>query len=131
MLSRKPYLLRAIHEWICDNGMTPHVLVDCEQPGVEVPAEVIRDGRVVLNISPMAAHRLSMTNQGIDFSARFNGHERHIRFPPRAVLAIYARENGQGLMFSEADDGDEPPPDNPPVDPSSGSGGRPKLSVVK
>lgn len=132
MISRKPYLVRALHEWICDNGMTPHLLVDCTQPGVQVPSEVIRDGQVVLNVAPMAVHRLSLANDLIAFSARFNGQERHVSFPPRAVLAIYARENGQGLMFTSADEGDDPPPLGPaPAEPSGGSGGRARLSVVK
>lgn len=132
MISRKPYLVRALHEWICDNGMTPHLLVDCTQAGVQVPSEVVRDGQVVLNVAPMAVHRLSLANDFIAFSARFNGQERHVSFPPRAVLAIYARENGQGLMFTSADEGDDPPPPGPaPAEPSGGSGGRARLSVVK
>jgi stringent starvation protein B len=131
MRSRKPYLLRAIHEWICDSGMTPHALVDCNQPGVQVPAEVIKDGQVVLNLSPMAVHNLILTNEFVEFSARFGGQVRQVNFPPTAVLAIYAKENGQGLMFGEADDGDDPPPEQPSPDASKGSGARPRLSVVK
>jgi stringent starvation protein B len=132
MISRKPYLVRALHEWICDNGMTPHLLVDCTQAGVQVPSEVVRDGQVVLNVAPMAVHRLSLANDLIAFSARFNGQERLVSFPPRAVLGIYARENGQGVMFTSADEGDDPPPPGPaPAEPSGGSGGRARLSVVK
>ncbi|HXF08659.1 MAG TPA: ClpXP protease specificity-enhancing factor [Candidatus Acidoferrales bacterium] len=132
MISRKPYLVRALYEWICDNGMTPHLLVDCTQAGVLVPSEVVRDGQVVLNIAPMAVHRLSLANDLIAFSARFNGQERHVSFPPRAVLAIYARENGEGLMFTAADDGEDPPPSgSAPGEPSSGSKSRARLSVVK
>ena len=132
MISRKPYLVRALHEWICDSGMTPHLLVDCTQAGVEVPSEVIRDGQVVLNVAPMAVHHLRLANDLIAFSARFNGQERHIRFPPRAVLAIYARENGQGLMFTATDEGDDAPPSDPaPTEPSGGAGPRARLSVVK
>lgn len=80
MISRKPYLVRALHEWICDNGMTPHLLVDCTQAGVQVPSEVVRDGQVVLNVAPMAVHRLSLANDLIAFSARFNGQERLVSF---------------------------------------------------
>jgi len=131
MRSRKPYFLRALHEWICDCGMTPYVLVDCTRTGVQVPAEVIKDGQVVLNLSPMAVHNLSLANDWIAFSARFGGQVRQVGFPPTAALAIYAKENGQGLMFGEADDGDDPPPEQPPSDPAKGSGARPRLSVVK
>jgi stringent starvation protein B len=131
MRSRKPYLLRAIHEWICDSGMTPHVLVDCNRAGVQVPPEVIKDGQVVLNLSPMAVHNLTLTHELVGFSARFGGQVRQVSFPPTAALAIYAKENGQGLMFGEADDGDDPPPEPSPVDASKGGGARPRLSVVK
>lgn len=128
MRSRKPYLLRAIHEWICDSGMTPHALIDCNQSGVQVPSEVIKEGRVVLNLSPMAVHDLSLSNDWVTFSARFGGQVRQVSFPPAAVLAIYAKENGQGLMFGAEEDGDEPSPP-PPTDGSKGT--RPRLSVVK
>lgn len=95
----RPYLARAIYEWICDNNLTPYLLVDATQPNTLVPEQFIQDGQIVLNIVPHAVHQLHMSNDAITFSARFGGVSRDIYVPLYAVLGIYARENGQGLFF--------------------------------
>jgi len=95
----RPYLARAIYEWICDNNLTPYLLVDATQPNTMVPEQFIQDGQIVLNIIPHAVHKLHMSNEAITFSARFGGVSRDIYVPLNAVVGIYARENGQGLFF--------------------------------
>ena len=95
----RPYLARAIYEWICDNNLTPHLLVDAIQPNTLVPEQFIQDGQIVLNIAPHAVHKLNMSNEAITFSARFGGVSRDIYVPLNAVMGIYARENSQGLFF--------------------------------
>lgn len=113
MTPSKPYLLRALYEWILDNDFTPHVIADAGFADVEVPPQAVQDGRVVLNVSPTATRNLVMENDAISFQARFNGVSREIWMPMSAVLAIYARENGQGMMFADGDD-DPSGPDGPP-----------------
>lgn len=112
MTSHRPYLLRALYEWIADNGMTPHVLVDATMPGVQVPAHVVKDGRVVLNIADRAVAKLEMDNASVRFTARFGGVSQTVRVPISAVLAIYARETGQGMALPE-DIGGTLPEDDP------------------
>jgi len=99
MTSYRPYLMRALYEWIADNDMTPHILVDAGVAGVRVPRHVIADGRVVLNIAERAVVRLQMDNERISFSARFGGASHQVIVPIDAVLAIYARETGQGMAL--------------------------------
>jgi len=99
MTSSRPYLIRALYEWIVDNGMTPYVLVDATHPGVLVPESAIQEGKVTLNISIQAVQTLDLGNDAVSFSARFNGVARPITLPIQAVTAVYARENGQGMMF--------------------------------
>lgn len=99
MTSNRPYLIRAYYEWIVDNNLTPHLVVDATQPGVVVPVEHIKDGQIVLNISPTACGNLQLGSIDIEFDARFSGVPRHILIPCSTVLAIYARENGAGTMF--------------------------------
>ena len=129
MTSHRPYLLRALYEWISDNGMTPHLLVDATRPGVQVPPHAVQDGRVVLNIADRAVAGLEMDNEQISFSARFGGVSQGVRVPVGAVLAIYARENGQGMALPDdpaADsgmDGEDAPAHAAPS-------GRPGLSAV-
>ena len=125
MTSNRPYLLRALYEWITDNGLTPHVLVDAEIEGVDVPEHVIQKGKVVLNIATGATENLLLDNETICFKARFSGKPYLINVPMEAVIAIYARENGQGMMFAQED---SPPP---PVDGSDNPLPRSHLSVVK
>ena len=127
-LSRRPYLLRAMHEWISDSGHTPHVIVDALQAGVEVPAAYVKDGKIVLNLSTSATQRLQMRNDGVQFDARFAGVVHHIRVPMPAILGVYARETGEGMIFSESEH-DEPAPDTPP--PAEPPRRRAKLTVVK
>jgi stringent starvation protein B len=131
--SRRPYLLRAMHEWITDNRQTPHVVVDATVPGVVVPVQHVRDGKIVLNVDYGATAQLFIKNDGISFSARFGGVPFQVYLPVPAVLGIYARETGQGMIFSDEDAG--PPPADPtpsPVDTSSvAESRRAKFTVVK
>jgi len=124
MISNRPYLIRAINEWLLDSQCTPHLLVNAEAPGVDVPQEHIQEGKIVLNIGPQAVEGLRINNKEVTFLARFSGVSRLISFPVSAVLAIYAKENGRGMMFNEAD---EPEPDDSGPSPTS----RPSLKVVK
>lgn len=101
MTSHRPYLLRALYEWIADNGMTPHVLVDATHGGVRVPPHTVKDGRVVLNIADRAVAKLEMDNDSIRFTARFGGVSQPVVVPIAAVLAIYARETGQGMALPD------------------------------
>jgi len=113
MTSNRPYLLRALHEWIIDNDMTPHILVDASAQGVDVPEQVIQNGKVILNTSPGAVQGLELGNDWILMSARFSGNAYQIMVPVSAVIAVYARENGQGMMFAEDTDKLDPtPPDS-------------------
>ena len=138
MTSSRPYLIRALHEWVVDNGLTPHILVNAEMEGVSVPHQFIEDGKIVLNISPSSVVGLELGNEYISFNARFSGSATDIFLPVTAVIALYARENGQGMVFGEDD---TPPPegggddDNTPSPEGGGSdeskSERPKLRVVK
>lgn len=101
MTSHRPYLLRALYEWIADNGMTPHLLVDATRPSVQVPTHAVKDGKVVLNVAGRAVSHLEMSNDVISFSARFGGVSHAVSVPISAVLAIYARETGQGMALPE------------------------------
>ncbi len=102
MTSNRPYLLRAVHAWICDNGLTPHIVADAGCPGLQVPPQAINEGRVVLNLAPRAVAHLEMGNDAITFVARFAGASHAVSVPIAAVQAIYARENGQGMLLAEA-----------------------------
>ncbi len=131
MTSSRPYLVRAMYQWIADNGKTPHLLVDASVDGVQVPAEHVQNDKIILNIAPMAISSLVLGDEEITFSARFSGQSQGIYVPIEAVLAVYAKENGQGMMFSEddgaissSDDDHDPKPD--PDKPK-----RPNLRVVK
>jgi len=110
MTSYRPYLMRALYEWIADNDMTPHILVDAGVAGVRVPKHTIADGRVVLNIAERAVARLQMDNEHISFSARFGGASHQVIVPMDAVLAIYARETGQGMALPADTASPQPPP---------------------
>jgi stringent starvation protein B len=137
MKSSRPYLVRALYEWIVDNDCTPHLLVNAEFAGVQVPSGFASDGQIVLNVSPSAVRHLHMDNDAVSFEGRFGGVPQSLYIPSAAVLAIYARENGQGMVFevesSLGEDGeleepdDQGPPDGEPPRPS----GRPSLKVVK
>ena len=95
----RPYLARAIYEWICDNQLTPHLLVDATQKNTIVPVQFVKDGQIVLNAAPHAVHQFHMDNEVITFSARFGGVSQNLYIPFSALMGIYARENGQGLFF--------------------------------
>lgn len=132
MNSSRPYLVRAIYEWLNDNQLTPYVLIDAARPGVTVPTAHVKDGRIVLNIAPGAVKDLFIHNESLSFSARFGGVPMQVMAPMAAVLAIYSRENGQGMFF----DGDEdfPPGDDggdTPTPPEPEAPKRPSLRVVK
>jgi len=106
MRSSRPYLLRAIYEWLTDDNLTPYIVVDAMVPHVRVPERFIEDGKIVLNIAPHAVHQLHMGNDAVQFSARFAGLVFHIYLPIQAITAIYAVENGHGMVFSEENEGD-------------------------
>ena len=125
--SRRPYLVRAMHEWMTDNGQTPHLVVDAGVAGTEVPKSFVRDGRITLNVGWQATQGLKLGNEWIEFSARFGGVPQNVRVPVAAVLGIYARETGQGMLFQDESDATPPPVSPSPDD----SGSRPKLRVVK
>lgn len=129
MTPSRPYLIRAINEWILDNSLTPYLLVDAQVPEVDVPERYVDNGKIVLNINPRAINGLEISNQEITFSARFGGTPVSIYIPVSAVLAIYAQENGRGMMFNEEEDEPEPPGTGP--EPGSGKSSRPALKVVK
>jgi stringent starvation protein B len=122
-----------MHEWMLDNGFTPHLVVDAKREGVHVPEAHVKDGKIVLNVSPSATRALSLGNEVVTFEARFGGVSQQLAIPISAVLGIYARETGQGMIFGEDDapaaspaDGDDPPPSPPPT-----GGKRAKLKVIK
>ncbi len=147
--SQRPYLLRAIHEWMIDNDLTPHVVVDAAADGVRAPEGYADDGKLILNISYSATHALSLGNDAICFEARFSGVPHHVTLPIDSVLGIYARETGQGMAFAAGESPPEPDgPDSPggpdrPIgfdrpdaggdkpDKPPGGGDRPALKVVK
>jgi stringent starvation protein B len=118
-ISRRPYLLRAMHEWIIDSAHTPHVIVDALRPGVEVPVAYVKDGKIVLNLSTGATQRLQLKNDWIEFDARFAGVVHHVRVPMYAVLGVYSRETGEGMVFSEIENEPTPPEPPPPADKSA------------
>lgn len=136
MTSTRPYLIRAFYDWIVDNGCTPHIVVNTSITGVEVPVEYIENEQIVLNIATSAVQGLALGDKAIEFRARFGGQVRRIWAPVTSVLAIYARENGRGMVFAEEEESEEPP--TPPASSDSDeksdnkkSNGRSHLRVVK
>lgn len=130
MTPSRPYILRAIYEWLVDNQLTPYLMVDALQPFVQVPEQFIEEGQIVLNISPKAVAKLSLSNEAVQFNASFSGVPQHIYVPIAAVKAIYAFENGRGMIFSEEeeDDGGDYPPEGDNSPPKKGP---PNLKIVK
>jgi len=131
MTSSRPYIIRALYEWILDNNCTPHILVSAVHPGVQIPAGFAKNGQITLNLSPSAVRHLHVDNEGLSFEGRFAGVACHLYIPVSAVLAIYAREDGQGMAFNQEPDlapgnGEDPPPSKPPR-----PKGKPNLRVVK
>lgn len=137
MTSSRPYLLRAFYEWIVDNSCTPYIVVNAEFDSVEVPEEYVENGRIVLNVSPGAVRSLLIANDHLEFNARFNGVPYDVYAPIRAITAVYAKENGRGMVFKDEDEDDEPPPADENGTNSEGSKGdggkkgRPNLTIVK
>lgn len=149
MTPNQPYLLRAFYDWICDNQMTPYIVVDATNELVDVPQEFVKDGQIVLNVSPSACANFNMDLEFLSFQARFGGQPRNISIPCLAIMAIYARENGAGTVFAvEEDMAPAPEPQAPQVsEPSKPSGdvtdadadsapvppkkGKPNLKVIK
>ncbi len=142
MTSNRPYLIRAFYEWIIDNDCTPYVVVDAYYPGVSVPQEYVSDGQIVLNVAPRAITELEMNNQAISFNTRFGGVPTSIYLPVNSLMGIYARENGQGMVFQEEPRSAEPqhPPvgvvenrtdPEKPVPPSGGDKKKPSLKIIK
>lgn len=139
MTSSRPYLLRAFYEWIVDNSFTPYIVINAEFPDVQVPQEFIEEGRIVLNISPFAIRDFHVDNTYVSFNARFSGVPHDIYAPIKSVTAVYAKENGRGMVFKDDDeDDDDPPPKGSSNEGSSkgsksdkGDGKKPKLTVVK
>ena len=129
VLPKRPFLLRAMHQWITECGHTPHVIVDAARDGTDVPRSYVKDGKIVLNLSEGATQRLRLGNDDIEFEARFAGVTHRVRFPVSAVLGVYARETGEGMVFSEQDLGPQPPTQPPQSD--EGGSRRPQLKVVK
>ena len=129
MSSRRPYMIRAIYEWIVDNDFTPHIFVDAQANGVYVPQQYVnKDGHIVLNVAPRSVINLEIGNKAISFNTRFGGVPTDIYVPCFAVMGIYARENGQGMMF-EHEPQPEPDPDSP--DDGKVKERRASLKVVK
>ncbi len=152
LTARRPYILRALYDWLLDNNLTPHLVVDATLPGVQVPLEFVSDGQIVLNIAPQAIGNLSLGDDEVRFNARFSGRPHVVIVPMYAAMAIYARENGAGTMFEpepaydgvialaasdesmtesetilDLESDDDPSPDDEPPRPQ----GRPSLRLVK
>ena len=128
MTPSRPYLFRAINEWLLDNGMTPYILVDVTVENTYVPQHFVQNDEIILNISPSSVQNLAIDNAGIAFNARFRGQPFDIYVPMQAVQSIYAKENGQGTVFAE-EDGFPVPDDDP--EPPKPQKKRPQLRVVK
>ena len=126
MTPSRPYLIRALYEWILENECTPYIMVNAFEDGVEVPQEHVKDGQIILNISPNAVQNLSIRNEAIDFDGRFGGIPKKVYVPVGAVTVIYAKENGQGMVFDGEGDIPTPPLPSGPDDPEVKPGGRRK-----
>jgi stringent starvation protein B len=116
MSSSRPYLIRALYEWLADNSLTPYIAVDATIEGVMVPTQHVHDGQIVLGVAMSAVRDLDISNEAVTFSARFGGVPQHVYVPVMAVMAIYASENAQGMAFGQEPDvsDPEPEPDGPP-----------------
>lgn len=129
MTSKKPYLIRACYDWIVDNDLTPYLLINANYPGLDIPRQHVNDGRILLNISPNACRGLHLENDKILFTARFSGMATQIVVVPAAVLAIYAKENGEGMEFPEEEHDGTLPPN--PSGPEKQVRSKPSLKLVK
>jgi stringent starvation protein B len=131
MNSSRPYLLRALYEWIVDNGCTPHIIVDATIDRVDVPSQYVKDGQIVLNLSPSAVIELQLGDDSVSFNGRFGGRPTDVFIPIAAVLGVYARENGQGMAFEPEEDMDPEPEDGGTAPTPLRRAGKPSLKVVK
>lgn len=131
MTSSRPYLLRALYEWILDNHCTPYVVVNANREDVQVPRSFVKDGQIVLNIAPTAVVGLKIDNEALEFNARFSGVAMQVFAPISAVLGIYARENGRGMIFDTEETAPEPPPNEPDNSAKEKKPGKPGLKIVK
>ncbi|WP_290654862.1 ClpXP protease specificity-enhancing factor [Idiomarina sp.] len=139
MTPKRPYLLRALYDWIVDNQLTPHLVVDATIVGTKVPQQFVKDGQITLNISPSAVVGLQLLDDAIRFNARFSGQPMEVIVPMTAALALFARENGAGAMFEAEPQLDKMPVDETPEESSGGTGQseektkskRPNLKVIK
>ncbi len=132
MTSSRPYLIRALYEWIVDNEFTPHIAVDAHASNVQVPQQYVnKDGQIVLNVAPHAVIGLELGNKAVSFNARFGGIPTDIYVPCHAILGIYARENGQGMMFEREAEPDPEPPKAKVKKQKSSAEARPSLRIVK
>ncbi|PHR63377.1 MAG: ClpXP protease specificity-enhancing factor [Idiomarina sp.] len=121
MTPRRPYLVRAMYEWLLDNQLTPHLAVDADYPGCQVPWQFVQDGQIILNISPTAVTNFTADNNTVQFNARFSGSPHRVIVPMGAILAMYARENGAGTMFEPEPDYDNPSAITPVSEPTAES----------
>ena len=135
MHSNRPYLVKALFDWIVDNQCTPYIVVDAFFEGVSVPRDFVKDGQIVLNIAPRSVSNFSMSNEAVSFSTRFSGVPVDLYLPTMSIMGIYAQENGRGMMFEPDDD---PPPNSPKIvqsegssEPTPGKSSKPSLRVVK
>lgn len=128
MTSHRPYLIRALNEWILENNCTPYILVNAYEGGVQVPQDFVKDGQIVLNISPAAVQGLLISNVGIEFNGRFRGIPTRVYVPTAAVLGIYAKENGQGMIFEP--EAPVPVPDPPGATARDSSAGAPVATAA-
>jgi len=133
MTPNRPYLIRAFYQWIIDNDLTPHIIVDAHYEGVDVPSQFIDDGRIIFNVSPSATPDLELENEWVYFNARFSGKPTYVAFPVAAVLGIFAKENNQGMLFpAEADE--KPTKESADKDdakPAKGTAKKPSLKLIK
>lgn len=141
MTSHRSYLVKALNEWILDNNCTPYILVNAYEKGVEVPQNFVKDGQIVLNISPIAVQALLISHEGVEFHGRFGGIPTRVYVPTAAIMGIYAKENGQGMIFEYGTEKPDPPDVSGSDQDSGGQGdskktekptaSRPSLRVVK
>lgn len=129
MTPSRPYLIRALYDWLLDNSLTPYIMVDANFPEVSVPQQFVNDGKIILNIAPSAIAGLAMGNHVIEFKARFSGISYHIIVPMMAVAAIYSYENGRGMVFNEEEDDTDGSP--PPSGTTPAKSRPPHLRVIK
>ncbi len=134
MTPSRPYFIRALYDWIVDNRCTPYLQVDATMTGVSVPTQHIKEVKIVLNIAPEAIMNLSMNNDWVNFEARFSGVSHIIRLPVMSIQAVYAAENGRGMVFNHEPTEDNPPHHEPPTysgGHSSQKSNKPSLKVIK